>query len=102
MFRGFASVIVLGCPGWTARLIFVRWVVRGGMRAVAFFVTAFVSARAASRNVARVGMRFVPRAQATTVAALPGFPSSAIVLFTGVARFGCLTIHPSGRRTGAA
>lgn len=29
--------------------------------------------------------------------ALPGFPSSVIVLFAGGARFSRLTIHPSGR-----
>jgi len=66
------------------------------------FVASFIAARAASRNVARVGMRFACRAQATTAAALLGFQGSAMVLFTGGATCGRLTIHPSGRRTGAA
>lgn len=101
-FAASLRLAAFGSSGWPARLAFVRWVVRGGMRAVVYFATLFIAARAASRNVARVGMRFVCRAQATTAAALLGIPSSVIVQFTGGATCGRLTIHPSGRRTGAA
>lgn len=83
---------VFGRAGWPALLAFVRWVVCGFMRAWVFLAASFIAARATSRNVAHVCMRFVCRAQATTAAALPGFPSSAIVLLTGGATCGRLTI----------
>lgn len=86
-----------GGAGWPAQRVFVRWVACGGMRAVAFIAALFIAARAASRDMAHVGRRVVRRAQATTAVALPGFPSGAMVLFSGGARFGRLTVHPSGR-----
>jgi len=55
MFHCVASVAVLGRAGWPAPLVFVRWVVRGGMRVVVYFATLFIAARAVCRNVLRVG-----------------------------------------------
>lgn len=53
-FAASLRLAAFGSSGWPARLAFVRRVVRGGMRAVVYFTTLFIAARAVCRNVVRV------------------------------------------------
>lgn len=54
-FAASLRLAAFGSSGWPARWVFARWVVCGGMRAVVYFVTPFIAARAVHRDVGRVG-----------------------------------------------